>query len=70
MIELIKQALAVAGYDVEPTVDALRECFADYVDSGAWSNLHLVEGEVESDNGEIITSIKAMARALIRLGVR
>ena len=39
MIELIKQALAVAGYDVEPTVDALRECFADYVDSGAWENL-------------------------------
>ena len=70
MIELIKQALAVAGYDVEPTVDALRECFADYVSDGAWSNLHLVEGEVEADNGEIVTSVKAMARALIRLGVR
>ena len=70
MVELIKQALAVAGYDVEPTVDALRECFADYVDSGAWSNLHLVDGEVEFDNGEIITSIKTMCKALIRLGVR
>jgi dimeric dUTPase (all-alpha-NTP-PPase superfamily) len=36
---MIKRALEKAGYDTEPTEENLRECFRDYVDTGAWVNV-------------------------------
>jgi hypothetical protein len=35
----IEKALKKAGYDLEPTERNLRECFRDYVDTGAWANV-------------------------------
>ncbi len=68
MIELIARALEAAGYDgLAPTAEHLVQCFHDYVDAGAWHNVHLVDGVAETDNGEEVTSLKAMAKALLRL---
>lgn len=42
MESLIRKALDAAGYIHEPaTEEALRECFADYVDAGFWSNVDI-----------------------------
>lgn len=66
--ELFIMALDKAGYiDVEPTSEELRQCFLDYVDTGAWSNVYYEEDNIPySDNGEEI-SHREMAIALIRL---
>ncbi|AIQ15261.1 hypothetical protein [Paenibacillus durus] len=57
---LIRRALDAAGYTHEPaTPEALRNCFADYIDAGVWINLEL------EDMDEL--TIADMARGLIRL---
>lgn len=66
--KLISTALKVAGYDAEPTAENLIQCFKDYVDGGAWSNLHFESGQVFWDNGEVVDSVVQMAKALIGLG--
>lgn len=56
---LIRSALNLAGYNHEPaTPEALRGCFADYIDAGVWINLEL------GDKDEL--TIADMARGLIR----
>lgn len=64
MEELIVKALELAGYAVQPTVENLRQCFLDYVDSGVWHNLDLQQAQDEIAHGEI--GVKQMAKALIR----
>lgn len=65
--ELFVMALDNAGYiDVEPTEEELRQCFLDYVDTGAWSNVIYEDNIPYSDNGEEI-SHREMAIALIKL---
>jgi hypothetical protein len=60
MKDLIKRALANAGYDdCEPTESSIIECFTDYVDAGIWR-------DIEMDDVEDIT-VNQMCRALIRL---
>jgi hypothetical protein len=56
----IRRALDHAGYDQAPaTVEELRGCFADYVDSGIWAN----SDEIDVANVEPAM----MARVLLRL---
>lgn len=56
----IRRALDAAGYLYdEPTPEALRECFADYVDAGVWGNLSLED--IDS------LSIADMSNAIIRI---
>lgn len=57
----IRRALDAAGYSYdEPTPEALRECFADYVDAGVWGDLSLED--IES------LSVAEMSKAII--GIR
>lgn len=57
---LIRRALDAAGYNHEPaTPEALRNCFADYIDAGIWNNLEL------EDIDDL--SIAEMSWGLIRL---
>jgi dimeric dUTPase (all-alpha-NTP-PPase superfamily) len=56
---MIKKALDKAGYDMEPTEENLRECFMDYVDTGAWLDIE------EEDIEEI--SIEDICHNLMRL---
>lgn len=64
MEELIARALEVAGYGVAPTIENLRECFLDYVDSGVWRDLGLEDAEEGVRSGEI--TVKQICKALIR----
>lgn len=58
-VDLYTRALAAAGYDdSDPTEEAVRECFSDYVDSGYWQDM-----TQEDTEGLTVTQ---MARALIQ----
>ncbi len=60
---MIRRALDAAGYNEEPATEgALRSCFRDYVDCGAWNNVEL------DDIDEY--SIKDICRNFIRLEKR
>lgn len=64
MSDLYRRALAAAGYgayreyDGAELEEAVRECFVDYVDAGAWADLTL-------DDLDDIT-LAEMAKAIIR----
>lgn len=56
---VIAKALEKAGYDCEPTEENLKDCFMDYVLSGAWSNLDIEEAQE--------LTLYEMCHALIKL---
>lgn len=58
MMELYERAIQAAGYDLPPTEESVRECFADYVAAGYFADLDM------DDLAEIKT--EDMAIALIR----
>jgi hypothetical protein len=55
MRNLIQRALDKCGYECEPSVDNLRECFIDYVSCGVFGNLTVEEAEEEIEDGVITT---------------
>lgn len=62
---LITKALNSSGYNYEPTEQNLVDCFLDYVDSGAWSNLQLDEAKEMIKDGEL--TVEQMCKSLIRI---
>lgn len=67
--ELFAKALDEAGYsDLSPIEENIIECFMDYVDTGAWENMFIQDGELCCDDydAEEITP-RSMAIALIKL---
>lgn len=51
--EMIREALTVAGYESDPTPEALRECFLDYVGAGYFRDLDLDDADEMIRSGEI-----------------
>lgn len=59
-VSILRQALDAAGYNQEPaTEEAVRNCFADYVDAGFWSNL---TNEDDLDDIEINDICRALMK--------
>lgn len=65
MLDIIHQALTKCGYDSQPTERNLAQCFLDYVDTGAFSNLSIDEAVDMIEEGEL--TVNDMCNALMKL---
>ena len=65
MSNLIQQTLSHCGYDSQPTERNLAQCFLDYVDTGAFSNLTYDEAADMILEGEL--TVNDMCQALLNL---
>jgi hypothetical protein len=64
MEELIQKVLHHCGYNLEPTIESLTECFLDYIDHGIFGNLTAEEALEEIESGDI--SVKLMCYNLLK----